>query len=61
MRPQAGRRFRGLGQTLRDCGLKEHEEGGIYSTMTNGNDLRLEVGVRRWGAWVGVIEVQYRS
>ncbi|MFD9603676.1 hypothetical protein [Streptomyces sp. NPDC059970] len=50
---------RGLGQTLRDCGLKEHKEGGSYSGMTNGNGPRLEVSVRRWGAWVGVVEVQY--
>lgn len=50
--------IRGLGQTLRDCGLKEHKDGS-YSGMPNGNGPRLEVSVRHWGSWVAVVEAQY--
>ncbi|MCX4823951.1 hypothetical protein OG883_29570 [Streptomyces sp. NBC_01142] len=49
---------RRLGETLGDCGLKEHKGGG-YSGPTNGNGRRLEVSVQRWGAWVRVVETQY--
>ncbi|MGW0778322.1 hypothetical protein ACWD01_32915 [Streptomyces sp. NPDC002835] len=52
--------IRGLGQTLRDCGLKEHKDGS-YSGMPNGNGPRLEVSVRHWKAWVGVVEAQYST
>ncbi|MEU7905653.1 hypothetical protein [Actinoplanes sp. NPDC049118] len=51
--------IRGLGQTLRDCGLKENEAGARYSGRTNANGPWLDVSVRRWGAWVGVTEAQY--
>ncbi|GAB1691205.1 hypothetical protein [Krasilnikovia sp. M28-CT-15] len=50
---------RALGQALHDCGLQEHQDGSSYSGETNAGP-RLEVSVRRWGAWVGVVEAQYR-
>ncbi|MCX5233213.1 hypothetical protein [Streptomyces sp. NBC_00233] len=50
--------IRGLGQTLRGCGLKAHKDGS-YSGMLNGNGPRLAVSVRHWKTWVGVIEAQY--
>lgn len=50
--------IRGLSQTLRDCGLKEQKDGS-YSGMPNSNGPRLEVSVRHWGNWVGVVEAQY--
>ncbi|MFJ1879033.1 hypothetical protein [Streptomyces chartreusis] len=50
--------IRGLRQTLRDCRLKEHKDGS-YSGMPNSNGPRLEVSVRHWGNWVGVVEAQY--
>uniref|UniRef100_UPI003F498396 hypothetical protein n=1 Tax=Streptomyces chartreusis TaxID=1969 RepID=UPI003F498396 len=50
--------IRGLRQTLRDCGLREHKDGS-YSAMPKSNGPRLEVSVRHWGNWVGVVEAQY--
>ncbi|MEU9923960.1 hypothetical protein AB0H51_22170 [Streptomyces griseoluteus] len=50
--------IRGLGQTLHDCGLKEHK-GGSYSGRPNGTGRLLEVSVRHWGSWVAVVEAQY--
>lgn len=51
--------IRALGRTLHGCGLKELKEGGGYSGTMNDGSLRLDVGVQRWGAWVGVVETQY--
>ncbi|MBB1247103.1 hypothetical protein GL263_26670 [Streptomyces durbertensis] len=50
--------IRGLGQTLRDCGLKEQKDGA-YTGTPNGSDVWLEVSVRQWKGWVGVVEAQF--
>jgi hypothetical protein len=51
--------LRGLGQTLRDCGLTENEVDGSFHGRTNTTGPWLEVRVLRWEGWVGVTEVQY--
>ncbi|MFG2196789.1 hypothetical protein [Streptomyces sp. NPDC048639] len=56
----AGEVMRALRETLSDCGLTKVDDGR-YQGRAGHNGPWLELTVRQWKAWIGVVETQYTT
>ncbi|MGW6159804.1 hypothetical protein ACWFRM_42965, partial [Streptomyces sp. NPDC055144] len=58
---QATEATRALAETLHGCGLKKYSDGRYKGLTKGSNHVWLEISVKRWESWVGVLDTQYSS